>query len=535
MASPAPPGPSDYFASRRQPRPSPAVLPDRQRASVGTAGSPRTPQLGRSISSQFASPGSFRSEPEDVIVWELGARHLSAGFAGESRPRCVTRFHPDMGRREGDYRQYERGGDRTVTAKAGGWGQEYEVYRPDIRGLDLGLVEDKLERAVRRIHAENLQLDQKPRKAVLVVPSLLPTPLLDTMLEVLFGHYTQPSTVTILTTPVLACVGAGLRAGLVIDLGWAETVVTAVGEYKEISQRRSVRAAKTLTKAMAKMLDGVVERHLGNAASPVPFAHAEAVVERLGWCKPRRNTVDDPNTVKHVPLPNPTSPPQPVPFLSLATPADEVLFASSTPSSSFDDHDLPIHNLAHRVLLSLPQDLRGMCLSRIVITGGLSHLPGLKPRLLRDLHDLIEGRGWDPVRHYGSATAKQERILRERSANAPPPANRSRLPEPTPAGPSSPVKTSRRSASNQPDPAPVPAHERLHDDIKDPLSMKAQRNHATGKNLLPETTPEVSGAETLGAWAGASLVAGLRVRGVREVDREEFLRVGGLREVGAVF
>lgn len=36
----------------------------------------------------------------------------------------------------------------------------------------------------------------------------------------------------------------------------------------------------------------------------------------------------------------------------------------------------------------------------------------------------------------------------------------------------------------------------------------------------------VRGVQTLGPWAGASLVAGLRVKGVHEVEREDFPKHG---------
>ncbi|KAK4552047.1 hypothetical protein LTR86_010724 [Recurvomyces mirabilis] len=544
----APPSPStDYFSGRSstRTRPGPAVLPSQSRL-AGTPGSPRTPLLGRSISSQFGSPGSFRTEQEDLIILELGARHLSAGFAGEGRPRCILRFGPGMGRRVGDYRGLQAGykSDGRRGSKGKGWGEGYELYRTDVRHLDLGLVEDKLERAVRQIHADYLQLDTKPRKAVLAVPSLLPTPLLEIALKVLFDHYTQPPSIVILTTPILACVGAGLRNGLVVEIGWAETVVTAVGEYKEIYQRRSVRAGKMLSQEMASVLEKVVrdghdsqEDHV-----PIPFKHAEDIVERMGWCRPRRFTTSeaDPATTtskKKIPLPTSTSSPVKVPAEILSHPPETVFFAPSTNQTDHDDNELPLQNLAHAVLLHLPLDLRCLCLSHIILTGGVANLSGLNHRFLSELHTLIEERGWDPVASYGSARAafitKMEKRLPSRTK--PPDANRppSTALNPSPMNPTK--RSSLTSPADQNTASSIPAYARPHDDLLDPRSLQAEKNHAIGRHRTEsEVKNEVRGVETLGAWAGASLVASLRVKGVHEVEREEWVKYG-LRSSGSVY
>jgi len=527
--SPPPPPRGDYFSGRPavRTRPSAAVLGAGTQAKVGTPGSPRTPLLARSISSQFGSPGSFRVEQEEHVVYELGARHLSAGFAGESRPRCVVRFGPDMGRRVGDYREFDpehaRRRERGKKEKSD-WGAEYELYRTDIRALDLGLVEDKLDQAVRGIHADYLQLDMKPRKAVLAVPSLFPTPLLEIALKVLFNHYTQPPSVRILTTPILATVSAGLRHALVVDAGWEETVVTAVGEYKEVSQRRSVRAGKMLAQEMSKTLETEARGIAGSKSTSVGFENAEEVTERMGWCRSRSNgaedTASDNTPAKSIMLSANPSKTVSKSFNRLSDPAETALFAANTTTADQDDHDLPIHVLAYRVLLALPLDLRAVCLSRIVVTGGVSQLPGLKHRLLQEIQHLVETRGWDPVTSYGSAKAHHDRILRERDANIA--SSRQRPPDETSFSPTKkPIQDS------------LPPSQRVHDDIKDPITLKAER-HTLAVQQKDVAKSEVRGVETLGAWAGATLVASLRVRGVHEVEREEFLRFG-VRDDGGLF
>lgn len=504
---------ADYFSGRPAARARPSAA-----AALGAAGtsprSPRTPQpaLGRSISAQFGSPGAFR-EQEDVIVYNLDARYFTAGFAGESRPRCVLPFTPDSARRVGDHRPFDvdyikNARNRFVEKE---WNSGYELYQADLRELDLGLIEDKLDRALRTTMINFLQLDVKPRKAVLVVPSLLPTPLLDIALKVLFGHFTQPPSIALLTQPIMCCVSAGLRHGLVIDIGWEETVVTAVGEYKEIAQRRSTRAGKLLTREMGN----TYEQELQAKGSPckVTFKGAEDLVQRMAWCRKRQG---DDNAVleKPVEIQVPGSDPPSyfsVSFTKLSEPAEKSFFANNATPNDFDDHDIPLHLLAYNTLLALPLDLRAICVSRIVINGQHGSIPGLKRRLLQEIAAVIESRGWDPVSNYGSANGT---ALQERSANI---SSRSKQ-----AGGSSP--TVPLSPSKKPMQESVPHANRVHDDVKDPITLKAEREATKGKVDLVKGV--VRGVETLGPWAGASLVANMRIKGVHEIDRDDFLKHG---------
>ncbi|KAI6882764.1 hypothetical protein KC360_g8938 [Hortaea werneckii] len=558
--SPPPPPPtrgisSDYFNSRPAPRVRQTSASGHQtslesRPKAGAPGSPRTPLFSRSISSQFGSPSSFRTENDEVVVYELGARHLSAGFAGEGRPRCVYNFTPGKCGRPGDWRQFDptfaksrrdREKARNESKDEGEkWGRDHELYRTDLRsGVNMELVEDKLSRAVREIHTEHLQLDTKPRKACLAVPSLLPTPLLELALRVLFEHWQQPPSIMVLTTPILATVGAGLRCALVIDVGWEETVVTGIGEYREVAQRRSVRAGRDVVREMRKVLEDTTDQSEGERkeSTRVTFAEAEEVLQRMGWCRPQSDASKDSTVKKRIPLPSGTLE---VPFSRLSDPAENTLFATSTSTDQLDAHELPLPLLAYKALLALPLDLRSLCISRIVLAGGLSHLPGLKSRLLNELQQLITARGWDAVNSYGSAQQHQDRILKERSANAPPPTNTNKPRQhPHSSSTEEPDSHSSPPISLSPTKKPLqdslPHHQRVHDDIKDPITIKAER-HTLASKEQRETIARgtVRGVDTLGPWTGASLVVGtMRVKGVHEVEREEFLR-HGMREGGVL-
>jgi actin-related protein len=503
---------------------------------ASTPESPRTP-LGRSSSYGFGSPGgSFRTEDEYVVI-EVGSRFVRCGFPGESAPRCTLPFGPEQQRRVGDYRQWdpEYSQRRRKRKRGQDWGQEHELYRMDLSNVDLGLVEDKFERAMREAYTKYFLLDSKPRRILLAMPPHMPHALMSTLLDVLFTSCQAPS-ITLMSTPVLSTVAAGLRSALVVDIGWSETVVTAVCEYREVQERRSVRAGKMLSEAMAKVLNAELDDDAGSSApkADVSFEEAEEVLTRVGWCKanPRSNrrtlyfpareapvleefedAVESPPPTITIPFPKHTPPTDlRMPFASLAKPADTALFAPEMTLSEFDDEDLPLHHLIYRALVQLPIDVRRLCMSRIIITGGVSKLPGLKTRLLKELEALVSIRGWDRVKSYGKASARREermRVLREDAEL--------RREE----GEDVIADTLGADGSAPNTPAGLRDPEVDNMDVK--MAHLALRN---GPPLACAVGGIVRGVETLGAWAGASLVAQQRVKGIVEIERERYLQYG---------
>ncbi|KAK1920074.1 hypothetical protein P3342_002370 [Pyrenophora teres f. teres] len=152
--------------------------------------SPRTPLL-RTISATFGSPGgSFRTEDEYIVI-EVGSRYVRGGFAGESAPRCTLPFGPDEQRRVGDYRQWdpEHSQKRKQRKTGEDWGHDYELYRMDLTKVDLGLVEDKFERAMREAYSKYFLLDTKPRRIMLAMPPRMPHALMSTFFDVLFTSF----------------------------------------------------------------------------------------------------------------------------------------------------------------------------------------------------------------------------------------------------------------------------------------------------------------------------------------------------------
>jgi hypothetical protein len=436
----------------------------------------------------------------------------------------------------GDYRPWdpEYAQRRQKRKRGQDWGQEYELYRMDLSSVDLGLVEDKFERAMREAYGKYFLLDTKPRRILLAMPSHMPHMLISPILDVLFTSFQAPS-ITLMSNPVLSTVAAGLRSALVVDIGWAETLVTAVCEYREVQEKRSVRAGKMLSEEMAQLLNAELnDAEPGAQKADISFEEADEVLTRVGWCKPvarsnRRtvyfpareapvleefeDAVESPPPTITIPFPKHTPPTElRVPFASLAKPTENALFASELALNEFDDDDLPLHHLIYRALVQLPVDVRRLCMSRIVITGGVSNLPGLKTRILKELEALVQIKGWDRVKSYGKASARREEKLRNQREDI-----EMRRQEGEDTMPSS---LHPRAAPTQ---IPAAFQQPEEDAIDTKFAQLALRNGPPPASLVGGT---IRGVESLGAWAGASLVAQQRIKGIVEIERERYLKDG---------
>ncbi|KAG8528345.1 uncharacterized protein KY384_007263 [Bacidia gigantensis] len=489
-------------------------------------------------------PVSYRIEEESVIL-ELGNRHLTAGFAGEQYPRCRLGFGREESRRAGDYRKYLPGYSERATKRRrlDNWGDEAELWRLDLRSLELGIVHDKVERAVREAYNKYLLLDSKSRKICLIVPSVLPHQLLNTILHTLFENFQIPS-VTLLSPPIMSTAAAGCRSGLVVDIGWRETIVTSIYDYRKIRQHRTIRGMRLVTSKMAQLLHRAILQDSQNPVDvpdsdsrkdevSVDLEEAEEATARIAWCNPRQGcsdkdppsdtslndltptekpTTPTPKSATLTTIPHPHSPRSTlqIPFTSFAIPVESTLLIPQTPRFDHDDHDQPLPHLIYKSLLSLPPDVRATCMSRLIFVGGGSHIPGLKSRLVSDLKAMIDRRGFDGVE--GKASDERKRRIQELSAKTPTESTKGEEAE---------AQTNEKGAK-------VPASEQPQtiDDID--VNLQKERD----KYAKPAVAGVVRAVESLGAWAGGSLVASLRIRGIVDIERDTFLQygmAGGLR------
>lgn len=435
------------------------------------------------------------------------------------------------------------------------WGDDHELWRMDVRGLDMGLVGDKIERAVREAVTKHLLIDIRWKRLVVVLPSLMPHPLLNTVLRTLFTTFQIPG-VTLLSPPVLSTAVAGLRSGLVVDIGWRETVLTGIYDYREVHEKRTTRAMRMVTLEMARLLErqiteqgndasklaDAVKEEAGEELVAVDIEQAEEVTSRMAWCRSRSGPISASPTSQDLPaqlgnvsiaedepqdpassgslkedipisIPSPSSPRLSIelPFSAFASPVETALLGTSLQRHELDDHEQSLHNLIYKSLLSLPPDVRAVCMSRIIFTGGGSNIPGLKSRLLDEVAALFEARGWDPVE--GKAADERRRRLRDVSGNRQTTEGKEietkHLNSPTP------VKPLKGNTSSPASLAPQ---------TPDPIEEKIRRGQ--DKRTKPTVSGFIRGVETLGAWAGASLLVSLRIKGVVKIERDAFLQYG---------
>lgn len=451
----------------------------------------------------------FRSE-EDPIIIELDPRYLCVGFQGESGPQCCLRFTPETNRRVGDFRSYLPGYKRRredVKAKC----SEYELWRADLRDVDLGLLEDKLERAIREAYNKYLLVDAGSARLILVLPSLMPLPVLDTMLKLLFGKWKYPS-ITLLPAPAMTVTSAGMRSGLVVDIGWEETVVTAIYEYREVHVRRSTRAMRSLVCKVADFLEAVRQAQDESIRDllRLDFDFVEEFILRAGAChglvpteeeelarktssiklETSETKAEDQDTSTSLEIDWPTNDSSRSVSMSrsaLQKICLETLLRSQD-NEHPDDHEQPIDLLVYKSLLSVSSDVRSICMSRIIFSGKqASSIRGLSHHILRSANDLMDQHGWTAVR--GKNFNSQRRGLTEMAQG--------------------------RAA---------PADARYHTTL--PTEGVPWEEQLLRQKTKPTVTTTFRQVESLGPWAAASLVSSFKVKSFVEIEREKFFAHG---------
>ncbi|RSM17679.1 hypothetical protein CDV31_003449 [Fusarium ambrosium] len=483
---------------------------------------PHTPN--RSITSTYGSPSTIRADDE-VIVIELGSRHIRVGFAGDASPKATLQCSPEDQRRAGDYRGWEQ--PRRPPGLE--WSKEHEFWRFDLREIDVGLFQDKLERVVQDAFARYLLIDSRPRRLGLVLDSAVPIPLLTAVLDTMFNKFQAP-TISLMSSPVMSTVAAGVRSALVINLGWSETVVTSIYEYREVKSTRTIRGGRTLLDSVYEAIQPLLPgEHDDKKQRSITFEECEDIMCRLIWCKSSEfrssqrqstqlETVDEqeeleaeseqagvPTGVAQIPI---TTSAQPttieVPFEKLAEICDDAFFDPSANRATFDDHDLPVHLLIYRHLLQLPMDVRAICMSRIMFTGGCSNILGLKQRIIDDLSAIVDKRGWEPV--FGKVVDQRRNTVRlNRQSSSSSPSDGSSSPSQSGEEVEKPVKTAADTKLEW-----------------DPIGAKVARQRETA----PQMKGQIRVLHSLGPWIGGSLLCQLKVPSIAIIDREIWLQQG---------
>ncbi|PCD28278.1 hypothetical protein FGRA07_03417 [Fusarium graminearum] len=484
---------------------------------------PHTPNRS-SIVPSYGSPSAIRADDEYIVV-EIGSRHIRVGFAGDTSPKATLQCSPEDQRRAGDF----RGLQQPNRAAGLQWAKEHEFWRYDLRDIELGLFQDKLGRVLHDAFSRYLLIDSRPRRIGVVLDSGVPIPLLTVTLDIMFNRFQSP-TVSLMSTPTMSAISAGVRSAIVVDMGWAETVVTSIYEYREVKTTRTVRGGRALLDSLYLTMESLIPgQHDATKKRAISFKECEDIMCRLMWCKPSEfrlsqrqstqlETVDEqeeieaesaetggPTGVVQIPI-NTGSRPLTVelPFEKLAEICDDTFFDPSADRATFDDDELPLHLLLYKHLLQLPLDVRAICMSRIMFTGGCSNILGIKQRIIDDLTAIVKKRGWEPV--FGKVVDKHRnttRLHRQSSATSP-----------TEGSP--PLKQAEDEGVKSPKSAADAKHEH------DPIEAKVVRQRGT----VQQVKGQIRVVHTLGPWIGGSLLCQLKVPAMAVIDRDAWLQHG---------
>ncbi|KAG5971169.1 hypothetical protein E4U58_000174 [Claviceps cyperi] len=494
-----------------------------------------------SLVSSFGSPSTIRAD-EDFIILELGSRFIRAGFAGDSLPKACLTCGPAQQRRAGDFRAWQQPGPQGRERK---WAVDYEMWRYDVRHVDLGLFQDKFDRVLRDAFNRFLLLDSRPRKIGLVLDSALPIPLLSSVLDTLFTSFQSP-VVSLMSAPAMVAVGAGLRSALVIDMGWNETVMTSVYEYREVKTSRTIRAGRSLNEELYKLIHGLLpntEEDDESGEKAISFEECQDIACRLMWCRPstlhkssqRQSTQLDtvqeqdesdeaeptqPSGIAQVPLQS-TTPPWTlhIPFNKLADVCDEAFFDSSA-RCTFDDHELPLHLLLYHHLLQLPVDVRAICMARIVFTGGCSNILGIKERIMDELTSMVAQRGWEPVFGKGVEQLRNNPKLRAKTGTQGDSKSSST------ATSSETTNTTATAAATTEFGGGEPDGSRSEAGTETPQEDVVEAKIARNRPVAHQFQGQLRAIHSLGAWAGASLLCQMKIPAMATVERELWLQQG---------
>ncbi|KAK9374847.1 actin-domain-containing protein [Lipomyces chichibuensis] len=325
-----------------------------------SSSSPSTPgALASFASSPLLSPSTRQQYTDPPVILDIGARGIRAGIAGLERPVCELPIGPDP-----------RGRIKT-----------HVLWDVDMRNTEMEDFHDILQAILRDVYYKYLLLDGKSRKVVILENPMMTLQLKKAIAFVLFNYF-QSISVTYMLSPVCSMLAAGARTALVVDIGWHETTVTPIYDYKPLlfAVKSTLRAGEQLHDLVSGALKGFTD--------VLPsFDEVEEFIARAMYC----TRIDE--------ITSSTSQQAFAITLSGNTyyvPSSETRYSPlvqcfiQRAADNADDIDcFPIPDLIVSCLSGLGVDTRASMLSRIVFVGGCSNIPGLKLRILEEVRNCL--------------------------------------------------------------------------------------------------------------------------------------------------
>ncbi|KPV73935.1 uncharacterized protein RHOBADRAFT_45227 [Rhodotorula graminis WP1] len=236
--------------------PTPAGPSSSSSAALLAASTAASPHYTTSLRSRHSLYGT-----EDRVVLDLGSSVWKVGFSGESQPRACASVVSELAR------ERARGpaapapvASAASSARAGAAGGEEGAA---LWGLEKGepgevewmVREERVKRLLRRLWFEDLMIDPKTRKVIVLENPLLPNRVKEMIARVLFDNLQVPS-MGFACSPLLALMAAGAVSGLVVDVGHLETTVLPIFHSRPLFPLLTTtpRAGARLTRRLRSLL-----------------------------------------------------------------------------------------------------------------------------------------------------------------------------------------------------------------------------------------------------------------------------------------
>ncbi|CEP23163.1 unnamed protein product [Cyberlindnera jadinii] len=303
------------------------------------------------------------------IIFDVGSRFVRAGFAGDAcaivrrRTNVYDLTDAQLTVRSDDACEGERGQEPPQF-----------LWTESMARVDPYRLECLLERIIHDVYENDLLVDPKRCKVLMLEPVMLPLPLKRALTRVILFHMHAQS-IRFLPASVMSVLASGATSGLVIDLGWNVTTVTPVFDLRQlyIYSKQTLRASRRI--------HNDIRKKLANLGLDTTFEFVEQFLIECCYCGIGNHGTGDFTF-------NNSTIPQELRYQSI----EEILFPDEQDGTD-DDDSQTLCSLVEQVIKEVDIDLRTPLSSNIIIVGGLSNIPGIKTRIIYEINKRTKASG----------------------------------------------------------------------------------------------------------------------------------------------
>ncbi|RUS89670.1 hypothetical protein EGW08_002591 [Elysia chlorotica] len=320
---------------------------------------------------------SIVDEPKIIIV-DIGAAYTKCGLAGETGPRCIIPSRVKNPRTK-------------EVINVWNYSNTSELY-------------ENLKELVYALIFKHLLVTPKDRRVVVVESLLCPSEFRETLVKVLFKQF-EVGSVLFASSHLLSLLTLGTSTGLVMDVGYKETLVVPV--YEGIPIMKGWQSLPVAGKAIESRIKTQLMEHgtistseqKFEAVSSVPESITDEVVEDI---KVRCCFVTEFNRgqqIQEVTMrgghanklpPPPPDTDYPLDGGSILNVSGRIREHSCEVLFEQDNEETSIATLLLEALVKCPIDTRKALSSNVVVIGGTAMMPGFYHRLNMELVELLK-------------------------------------------------------------------------------------------------------------------------------------------------